>query len=366
MSRVLIFKETVLPRSETFILAQMKALTRYQPILAGLERARPSLPLEQEPLLLSKMGSTISAIRAKVYRRSGFAPLFHRELRSVRADLVHAHFASGGHTALHLLQSLRIPLIVTLHGSDVTVRGSKVDANKRLAERASLFLCVSEFIRERAIEAGFPPEKLQVHHIGIDRQVFSPPQSQAPRKGVLFVGRLVEKKGCEYLLRAMQSVQRVHPECELDIIGDGPLRPALEALARELRVSCNFRGAQPSDCVREALRQTSLFCAPSVTASNGDSEGLPTVIAEAQAMGVPVVASAHAGIPEIVGHGETGVLAPERDHAAIAEALILLLTDEDRWNRFHRAALNRIEQKFDLRKQTALLEEFYSRVSASS
>ncbi len=364
MRKVLIFKETLLPPSETFILAQMNALRAYAPILAGLERARPSLPLPHEPLLLSRGGGSISDARAKLYRRTGAAPLFHKRAKHTWPDLVHAHFGSGGRTALPLARALGVPLVVTLHGSDVTVRSKDPELYRRLSEAAARFICVSAFIRERALEAGFPAQKLLVHYIGIDRAVFFPADSTAPRQGVLFVGRLVEKKGCEYLLRAMQVVQRAHPLSELTVIGDGPLRSSLEALAQQLKIRCEFRGTQSSDLVREALRNTKIFCVPSVTAGNGDSEGLPTVFAEAQAMGVPVVSTSHGGIPEIVVHGANGLLAPERDYEALAKALSVLLGDEDRWQQFHFAALQRTEQHFDLRTQTALLENIYTSVLA--
>lgn len=365
MRKVLIFKETLLAPSETFILAQMRAMSEYLPILASLERAHPSLPLTREPLLLSDRGPLLSDIRAKLYRRVGIAPLFHHKAKSSRPDLVHAHFASGGRTALPLARALRVPLVVTLHGADVTVRGLQPERYKRLGEEASLFVCVSDFIRERALEAGFPSQKLLVHYIGIDRELFSPSPTPETSQGVLFVGRLVEKKGCEYLLRAMQLVQQAHPRCDLTIIGDGPLRPSMEALATELNLRCQFRGAQSAAIVLESLRRARIVCVPSVTAANGDSEGLPTVVAEALATGVPVVSTKHAGIPEIVIPYLTGILTPERDFGALADALCLLLADNDLWQRLHRAAPQHIEQRFDLKTQTAKLENIYTRIATT-
>jgi colanic acid/amylovoran biosynthesis glycosyltransferase len=363
MRKVLVFKETLLPPSETFILAQMNALSGYAPILAGLERAHPSLALPQDTLLLSRRGVTISDARAKLYRRTGAAPFFHNRAKRARPDLVHAHFGSGGRTALPLARALRVPLVVTLHGSDVTVRAREPDRYRQLGEGASALICVSKFIRDRALEAGFPAHKLLVHYIGIDRNVFSPSTSAELSHGVLFVGRLVEKKGCEYLLRAMQAVQRTHPLSELTVIGDGPLRSQLEALAQQLKIRCQFRGTQPTDKVREALGKARVFSVPSVTGADGDSEGLPTVFAEAQAMGVPVVSTAHGGIPEIVVHGVNGLLVPERDYQSLANALSDLLSDEGLWQSFHHAALERIEQYFDLATQTALLEEIYNQTT---
>jgi colanic acid/amylovoran biosynthesis glycosyltransferase len=366
MRKVLIFKETLLQPSETFVLAQMRALSEYEPILVGLERAHPSLPLGQEPLLLSDRGPAISALRSKLYRRKGIAPLFHHQAKRLFPDLVHAHFASGGRSALPLARALRVPLVVTLHGNDVTVRGQRPDLYKRLGKEASLFICVSKFIRDRALEAGFPAHKLVVHYIGIDRGLFSPSTTTLTPQGVLFVGRLVEKKGCEYLIRAMQLVQRARPECELTVIGDGPLRLSLESLAKDLKVRCQFRGVQPATVIREELQKARIFCAPSLTAADGDSEGLGMVFAEAQAMGVPVVSTMHGGIPEVVVNRSTGLLTPERDYQALANALSVLLVDDGLWQQFHQAAPQHIEQHFDLQAQTVLLEDIYTEAIASN
>jgi colanic acid/amylovoran biosynthesis glycosyltransferase len=361
MPMVLIFKETLLPPSETFILAQMRALTKFSSHLVGLERTPKGIPLDGTPLLLSRRASKAADLRAKFYRRTGFAPLFHHRVRLLRPDLVHAHFASGGKTLLPLLKALQRPLIVTLHGgSDVPVQKPQLGVYRELADRATLFLCVSDFIRKQAIEAGFPPEKLLVHYIGIDRTLFVPPPEPAATDSVLFVGRLVEMKGCEYLLRAMQVVQAARPSTELTIIGDGPLRSDLERFATELALRCRFMGVQSSTTVRETLQQSRLLCLPSVKTWDGHVEGLPTVLLEAQAMGVPVVSTFHSGIPEGVADGVTGTLVPERDSEKLAGAILRLLEDRDLWQQYHLATQEHIDRHFDLRKQTALLEDIYA------
>jgi glycosyltransferase involved in cell wall biosynthesis len=358
---VLIFKETLLPPSETFILAQMRALTRFSPYLIGLEPTAKSLPLEQPPVLLSHRASRIADLRAKVYRRAAFAPSFHRKLRNLRPSLIHAHFASGGKTLLPLHRALRLPLIVTLHGgSDVPIKKPQMGVYRELAERADLFICVSDFIRKQAIEAGYPPEKLLVHYIGIDRSLFFPPPDAMDKDSVLFVGRLVEMKGCEYLIRAMQAVQASRPSTKLIVVGDGPLRSDLERLAKELRVRCKFMGVQSPATIRQLLQKSRLLSLPSVTTLDGHVEGLGIALIEAQAMGVPVVSTLHAGIPEGVADGATGTLVPERDSERLAAAIVLLLEDQELWQRYHLATQEHIDRKFDLRKQTALLEDIYS------
>lgn len=359
---VLIFKETILPPSETFILTQMGALVRFSPFLVGLEPTSKGLSPDKPPLLLSRRASMAADLRAKVYRRTGFAPLFHRGVRNLRPHLIHAHFASGGKTLLPLNKSLRLPLIVTLHGgSDVPVQKPQMGVYRELAEKADLFICVSDFIRKQAIVAGYPPEKLVVHYIGIDRTLFSPPPEPVDTDSVLFVGRLVEMKGCEYLLRAMRVVQASRPTSDLTIIGDGPLRSELERLSLELKVKCKFLGVQPPAAIRRMLQKSRLLCLPSVTTSTGHLEGLGMVLLEAQAMGVPVVSTLHTAIPEAVADGVTGILVPERDSENLAAAILRLLEDRDLWERYHLATQDHIERRFDLHKQTHLLEQIYSK-----
>lgn len=359
--RVLIFKETLLPPSETFILAQMRALKKFDARLCGLMRSERSLPLDGSLCLLTDGSGALADLAAKLYRRTGFAPAFHRRAGEFRPHLIHAHFASGGRSALPLAASLSVPLIVTLHGSDVTVRPRRSDQYKELGEKAVLFLCVSNFLREQALAAGFPAEKLLVHFIGIDRSQFAPRIGSGENRGVLFVGRLVEKKGCADLLHTMKRVQKAKRDCLLTIIGDGPERAGLEDLARMLSVRCEFLGVQASAVVRARMQSARIVCVPSVTASNGDTEGLPTVIAEAQATGIPVVATRHAGIPEIVADDENGLLAEEHDHDTMAEAILRLASDDALWARMSAACLVNVAQRFDLIAQTALLEQHYRR-----
>jgi colanic acid/amylovoran biosynthesis glycosyltransferase len=304
--------------------------------------------------------------------RRAFSMELDRPFRAADPVLVHAHFGIDSTTAMTLADRLQVPLIVTLHGYDVTMRDSvfrtSVGGNlylmrrKQLWRRANLFLCVSNYIRRRAIEAGFPEMKLRVHYIGVDRRVFWRNLRAGRDKVVLFVGRLVEKKGCEYVIRAMAQVRLKHPDARLVVIGDGPLRHRLQELSNQLGIACTFEGIQPIETVIRWLGVAKVFCVPSVTARSGDSEALGMVFAEAQASGVPVVSSKHGGIPEVVIDGETGLLAPERDAVTLAAHLNRLLGDNDLWQRYSDRGVEWMARQFDLDTQTRELEQIYSEV----
>jgi colanic acid/amylovoran biosynthesis glycosyltransferase len=365
MRQIAIFRSELLPVSETFVLAQANSLQQYTPHFVGLRRVGRSLPLPDGAVILGSAGRYPAALKAKVYAGFPVAPFFHRRIARLGASVIHAHFAPDGALAVSLAEKLGIPLVVTLHGYDVTVRTDFHTRYGKLWRKGDRFICVSEFIRKKAIEAGFPPEKLVVHYIGIDRKRFAPADSDRAEGVVLFVGRLVEKKGCSYLLSAMQRVQNRRINARLVIIGDGPLRKSLEQYAQELKLNCSFLGAQSQDVVRKNLQSASVLCVPSVAARNGDSEGLPITILEALCMKVPVVASRHAGIPEAVVDGETGLLATERDEKELAEQILRFLTDEPFRNACTRRGSDWIATQFDLIKQTSLLEDIYTKVASA-
>jgi colanic acid/amylovoran biosynthesis glycosyltransferase len=376
MSTVIIFRNELLPISETFIEAQVRSLKSFQPRYVGLVPASRSLPLPASTIFLCGWRSRFSRLLAATYKSVAYPRRAYSQVRKVGASLLHAHFALDGATALPLVSHLGIPLLVTLHGYDVTtsdatfrktIGGRLYLARRRqLWNKAALFLCVSQFIRKKAVEAGFPEEKLLVHYIGIDQRLFDYVPSQADRKSVLFVARLVEKKGCSYLLEAMADVQRRHPDAELIVVGSGPQDSSLAEQAKRLSLNCRFLGAQPQSTIHRLLQSARVFCVPSVTASTGDSEGLGMVFAEAQAMGVPVVSFQHGGIPEVVRHGETGLLAPERDAAALGQYIERLITDDRLWEQYSRAGVAWVQRQFDLEEQTRKLEEIYQMVCERS
>jgi colanic acid/amylovoran biosynthesis glycosyltransferase len=364
MRQVAIFRSELLRFSETFILAQATSLQEYTPRFVGLRRVRPSLPLPDRTVFLGSAGRYTAVLKAKMYVGLPVAPFFHRRVARLSASIIHAHFAPDGALAVPLAEKLGIPLVVTLHGYDVTMRTDFEKRYSKLWRKAGRFICVSEFIRTKAIEAGFPAEKLVVHYIGIDRKKFAPLDGARTDGMVLFVGRLVEKKGCRYLLDAMRRVQNRHANAHLVVIGEGPLRKSLEQHAQELKLDCSFLGTQSQDVVRQNLQSASVLCVPSVTAENGDSEGLPIAILEALSMKVPVVASRHAGIPEAVLDGETGLLASERDEKELAEQILRFLSDEPFRDACTRRGSDWIETQFDLIRQTSLLEDIYTNVAS--
>ncbi|MGC2636074.1 MAG: glycosyltransferase, partial [Acidobacteriaceae bacterium] len=300
---VLVFRADLLPPSETFIATQAHALRRYAPTFAGLRRLHAGFEVDPEQCVtLTRTNTPADKLRRRFFVRTGIAPHFLRSVALCRPALLHAHFAVDAAIALPLQKHLGIPLVVTLHGYDVasadtslrrTAAGRAFLRHRdQVFSRTSFFVCVSEHIRAQAIARGFPAARLLTLPIGIDLHLFAPDplRSRSRDPIVLFVGRLVEKKGCAHLLRAMALIEQRHPTAKLLIVGDGPLLEPLRLQARSSMLGCTFLGPQPPAVVRDLMHRASVLAAPSIVAADGDTEGLPIVVCEAQAIGLPIVA----------------------------------------------------------------------------
>jgi glycosyltransferase involved in cell wall biosynthesis len=368
---VLVYRSKVLELSETFIASQASALQRYRPVLAGLRRVTgvslagmPVVTLERER---RRRPSEL------LFQYLGYAPSFTKAVKAAAPDLVHAHFAFDGAECLPLVRKLQVPLVVTLHGLDVSTEDEVLRQSwsgrrylrrrAQLHKEASLFICVSEFIRQQALRRGFPADKLTVHYIGVNTNELKPATDDARENVVLFVARLVEKKGLSYLIQAMRAVTQACPGVKLVVIGDGPLRARHQAEAEAANIACEFLGGQPHHAVQDWMRRAKVFAFPSVRAQSGDSEGLGIVLCEAFALGLPAVGFASGGIPEAIVSG-TGLLAPERDVEQLGSHLITLLQNDALRRRISQAAREHVVSRFNLRTQTDVLEHIYDSVIA--
>jgi glycosyltransferase involved in cell wall biosynthesis len=365
---VIIYRNQLLRTSETFIREQAGALQNFTPFYVG-SRAVSGLRLPQGRALVVNPGTAAGKVWEFYTRRFGFPPTFRWKVKALNAALIHAHFAQDAAAALPLAKTLNLPLVATLHGYDVTVKDPYAEKTwiqqhyfahrETLKKSAKLFVAVSDFIKRQAIAQGFPEERIVVHYIGVDSQRFQAVPNLNRLPVILFVGRLVEKKGCEYLLQAMRRVQAQMPEMEVVVIGEGPQRSCLEAYAKQHLKRYRFLGAQPPEQVQYWMQHAKVFCVPSITAESGDAEGFGIVFAEAQATGLPVVSFASGGIPEAVAHEKTGFLAPERDVESLASYLQALLANPLLWDSFSRQGRERVLKEFNLEHQTRLLEDIY-------
>ena len=362
----IVYRDELLGASETFIPAQAESLEHFRPYYLALRKI-PGLALPEERFQFISRDGLAGKLDGTRFKLLGPSVPLQRTLLNLKPELVHAHFAPDACNALSLARKLQLPLVTSLHGYDVTVKDKHQSSlymwrRRNLSAQAGRFLCVSNFIRKQALAKGFPVAKTVVHYTGIDLNFFNPKPQIERSPIVLFVGRLVPKKGCAYLIRAMADIQRVVPGAKLMIIGDGPLLEPLQKLATPTVKDIEFLGAQKPEVVREHMSRAMVFCTPSVVSDTGDTEGFGMVFAEAQAMGLPVVSFSSGSLPEAVEHGQTGFLAPERDWQALAANILLFLQNGQLWEQFSMSGLARARSQFDIRKQAQALEAIYEQV----
>jgi colanic acid/amylovoran biosynthesis glycosyltransferase len=372
MRNVAVFRHQLFKVSEPFITQQAEALQHYRPLYLGRDRFGEG-PDGAESLALMDLPRQRSFMR-RMWQVMTRATKGYRELLGQqRPALIHAHFGVEGVYALPLARRLGVPLITTFHGFDATLSTKSLLASRKpswvnyalrreqLAKQGDLFLCVSEYIRQRVIELGFPEERTHVHYIGIDTQAIQPRDSGKEKPIILHVARLVEKKGTEYLIRAFAQMADEVPNMQLVIIGDGPLKGELESLGKTLGIDgrIEFMGARPHGEVMAAMHEAAVLVLPSVTAGSGDAEGLGMVLLEAAASGVPVIGTMHGGIPEAIVDAQSGFLVPERDVGALAKRLSEMLQDGSMRRDMGRDARHLCEAKFDIGRQAERLESLY-------
>jgi glycosyltransferase involved in cell wall biosynthesis len=363
---VAVFRTALFNPTERFIQEQAAALTRWRPLLIGLERKGEILPGLRAGMILPA-----NVAERLAFAATGRGGAVEAKLRRARPKLIHAHFGTDGLKMLNLARALRLPLITHLRGYDVTLTRPALIASGRptwtryalqrgrLMRDGTLFLAVSDALRKRAVALGFPAARTRTHYNGVDLDRFQPGKRPREPGTVLHVGRLVEKKGTADLIAALAGMAGVR----LVVIGDGPLRAQLQRQAGALGVKAQFLGAQPVDEVALWMRRASLLAAPSVTARDGDAEGLPNVVVEGAACGIAVVGTRHSGIPEAVEEGVTGYLVQEGDRAGLADRIRALLGAADLRREMGFAARALAMDRFDRARQAERLEAIYDEVA---
>lgn len=360
---VAVWRSTWLPPSETFIRNQATALKRWTAKPVGIRTRVSAISSDQDSIVYGDGKSEKLAIR--LFELTGRSSRIRRFLKREGVDLIHAHFGTEGIRIAGEARRAGIPLVITVHGSEVTeAPGAKglrgIWYRRRLSSAlrsAETVIAVSDFIRGKAIECGAPPERTIVHHIGIPLAGFA--GTEAPRAGLLFVGRLVEKKGVLDLIRALAILPAEFTQVPLTVVGDGPLKEMLTEAALSHGVNVQFAGSRTPAEVRGLMQRCLIYAAPSKRASSGDTEGLPTVVMEAGAAGAAVVGYIHAGIPDVVTDGVTGLLVPEGDYVALSQAICRLLRSPDTASALGAAGRTRVTLNFDIEQQSAGLEEIY-------
>jgi colanic acid/amylovoran biosynthesis glycosyltransferase len=364
--RVLIYAPHLVPLSQPWLRQHAALLPRFETALAGRRRSRPSLDLAGlQSFCLDDRPA--GGWEGRLLVLTGRSPALEAFVRHFQPDLIHAHFAPAATEIIGIARRHRIPLVASFHGWDAHLgdRPSLYErrhlrARPRLFAEAALVLAASRALRDRLVELGADPARTEVHYLGIDRDLFDGGPGGAPGgRRIAMVGRLVRSKGAHFALEALALLHRRLPGVELAILGDGPERAGLERKARAAGLPVRFLGAGSQQDARALLAGARVHCFPSTVSEGLPPETFGLAAAEAQAMGVPVVAAATGGIAEVVEDGATGLLVPDASPPALAAALERLLTDDALHARMSAAGRRLVAERFDARTNLARLADRY-------
>ena len=365
-SKVLIFTKRVLPRSNTFVAAQGNNIPSFEPIYIGLRNNQTGIDLikGKKTCVQENIEPFPSVSRLLLDAFQLLTPNWKNALHKQKANLIHAHFGKGGYYCTPFSKKLDLPLITTFHGSDITQK-DKLSYNKKHRQitfsHSSKIIAVSKFVENKLLLAGCPEEKIIQHYIGLDNQFFTPCSDKFPQPTILFVGRFIEQKGCQYLLQAMKKINKILPEAKLIIAGYGSYESKLKTIAETVN-NVSFIGPQNRDQIKALMSKSWVTCLPSIVMTRGNEEALAMVGLESQAVGTPVVAFDTGGVSESVIHEKTGLLSTAKETNQLADNLLTILNSERIRTDMSDAGIKHVNQRFNIQTQCKKLEEIYNSI----
>jgi glycosyltransferase involved in cell wall biosynthesis/protein-L-isoaspartate O-methyltransferase len=349
--------------SETFIRAHIEQLPAKVKVISGgwyssfKDDGRPLLPFPLSPAVRVMLAFPhIFPSLPKVI--TNFA--LKRFLSKHRVDVVLAEYGPTGAAVMDACVQAGVPLVVHFHGYDAyqkPILEEVGSAYRRMFSVASAIVVVSHEMKQQLHSLGAPEEKVFYNVCGVNSALFSGGNPANARPVCIAVGRFVDKKTPHLTILAFKEVVGKCPDARLIMVGDGPLLDSSKQLARALGIAeaVEFSGVRPHAEVAAMLRQARMLVQHSVRAADGDSEGTPVVVLEAGATGLPVIATDHAGIRDVVVDGQTGFLVKEGDVGGMAECMIRLVEEPALANRLGKAARERICSEFTMQKSIANL-----------
>lgn len=298
------------------------------------------------------------------------ASILARAIADRGIEHLHAHFGSSPATVARLAARMAgISYSFTAHAKDLY--HEDVDREALLARHgeAATVVAVSDFNRRFLVEqCGFDPKRVVRIYNGLELDLFPHRMPVEQGRRIVAVGRLVEKKGFDDLVEACAVLAERGLEFECLVIGQGPLAGPLAELVERHGLGSRVRllGPRPQEETRRLLATASVFAAPCRVAEDGDRDGVPTTLLEALALGVPSISTDVTGIPEVIVDGATGLVVPERDPKALADAIARLFDDRSLGRDLSLGGRALVEERFDARANTALLRRVFSQARAES
>jgi len=371
-------RRNFLPITETFIENQVFNLKDFDSVV--LTRKINDCFVDEKNLkIFNKKSFGLVSFLKKMSR--GEVKFFTNVIKQIKPKLLHAHFGSDAWYFLKLKKKMKLLLVVSFYGYDAyrlpkKFFGSGKIILKQVFKNADKIIVPSQHMKDHLIGLGCEERKIETLPWGTNAQRHPEKQSDEGSRYYLHnmrkdrytrfisIGRMVEKKGQIYLLQAFKEVLDRKIDAELTIIGAGPLKKKLIKTVDKLGISAkvDLIDKLSNDEVVDNLMSRNIYVQPSVAAKNGDQEGIPTAIMEAMACGLPIIATTHSGIPEIVKNNVNGILVPERNIEKLANVMEKLAKNPDLQKEFGNAGRKIVEEKFNIDKQIKKLEEVYSKI----
>ncbi len=317
-------------------------------------------------------------VKNKTNRRSAFKDITtikkiknspKKYIRNKNVVAFHVHHATLTDKMLFLKKKYNLPMIVSFRGKDATAYPRKKKNRKKLQQifsEGDLFLPVCHHLKNRLIDLGCPEEKIKVLYGGVDVDRFKFKPRKMPANGKVHfigVGRFVPKKGFDILIEAFAVLKKEYPKIKLTLIGEGDLKNRYyQLILKNELTGVKIRSWVDYQKIQKQLYQSHIFCAPSFTERSGNQEGIPNTLKEAMATGMPVISTYHAGIPELVQHGKSGLLVKERSVEELANAMKWLIEHPETWSQFGENARKKIEIDFNQRKQLQKQKMYYDQL----
>ncbi|SEM81111.1 Glycosyltransferase involved in cell wall bisynthesis [bacterium A37T11] len=383
-TKIVIFNESFLPMSQTFVYKQILGLSeKYEVLLIGSKQENTDFfKLKNKTLIYRKYYGLLDRIILKIYRdlfkdNYRLSPNTVRKiknfLKSEKVRFIHAHFGPVALKILPIAKALNIPLLVTFHGIDATEVFLKDNIYKyKLKELYSycekIFIVSNHMIEPLGLKTWMG--KVAWVPCGIDNQEFKRPTEVSHDSSIIriiHVGRLVPKKGAIDLIKVFLKLWEEYKNIHLDVVGDGPELEICKELTKNLNNNqppVKIWGALGREQVKELLMQANIYVLNSRTGPDGDMEGVPNGVLEAMSMELPVVSTYHAGIPEVITSGVNGLLVKERDNKSLKEALEKLIKDNNLRKFLGVGGRLRIEERFSLKRTVEDIDNVISEIES--
>ncbi len=291
-----------------------------------------------------------------------------KSLKENKIDIILAEYGITGAKLVNLCKKFKMPLVTIFHGADASAknfienyRAAYID----LFHYATKILAVSTVMEDKLISLGCPANKIIRATCGPDNKFFEIIPTFSEQKSFIAIGRFTDKKAPYYTILAIKKVAEKHPDIKLYFAGDGELLNTCQNLIKYFKLEDNIKllGIITHDEYIALLKKVTGFIQHSITAANGDMEGTPVSVLEASAAGIPVIATFHAGIPDVINDGETGLLVHEHDVNGMATQIITLIENPNLAKRLGENGKKNIKMNFSMEKHLRIIKSALSHQS---